>query len=240
MAAGGGRAYRRAMASTAHHHRRLAGPRSGACPRARRRGWGLVIDARGADALEPPAPSSPRTPTSTALAGDVTDPRHRRALVAAAGDRIDLSSTTRAPRPESAAAARRLPARRARARCTRVNVVAPLALVQVALPSHARGARIVNITSDAAVEAYEGWGGYGSSKAALEQLTRCSRRAPAACASTGSTPATCARRCTRRRSPARTSPTARRPRQRARSARLLGRPAERPLPRADIAPRCGA
>ena len=34
------------------------------------------------------------------------------------------------------------------------------------------GARIVNVTSDAAVEAYEGWGGYGSSKAALEQLTR--------------------------------------------------------------------
>ena len=33
------------------------------------------------------------------------------------------------------------------------------------------GARIVNVTSDAAVEAYEGWGGYGSSKAALEQLS---------------------------------------------------------------------
>jgi NAD(P)-dependent dehydrogenase (short-subunit alcohol dehydrogenase family) len=32
--------------------------------------------------------------------------------------------------------------------------------------------RIVNVTSDAAVEAYEGWGGYGSSKAALDHLTR--------------------------------------------------------------------
>ena len=31
---------------------------------------------------------------------------------------------------------------------------------------------IVNVTSDAAVEAYEGWGGYGSSKAALEQLSQ--------------------------------------------------------------------
>jgi len=39
------------------------------------------------------------------------------------------------------------------------------------LPHLAPGARILNITSDAAVEAYEGWGGYGSSKAALEQLT---------------------------------------------------------------------
>jgi NAD(P)-dependent dehydrogenase (short-subunit alcohol dehydrogenase family) len=43
--------------------------------------------------------------------------------------------------------------------------------VQLALPRLAAGGRILNITSDAAVEAYEGWGGYGSSKAALEQLT---------------------------------------------------------------------
>ena len=53
----------------------------------------------------------------------------------------------------------------------RVNVLAPLALVQLALPRLAPGARIVNVTSDAAVEPYEGWGGYGSAKAALEQLT---------------------------------------------------------------------
>ena len=52
-----------------------------------------------------------------------------------------------------------------------MNVFAPLALVQVALPVLGLGARIVNVTSDAAVEAYEGWGGYGASKAALEQLT---------------------------------------------------------------------
>jgi NAD(P)-dependent dehydrogenase (short-subunit alcohol dehydrogenase family) len=52
-----------------------------------------------------------------------------------------------------------------------INVAGPLALVQLALPRLTAGARIVNLTSDAAVEAYEGWGGYGSSKAALEQLT---------------------------------------------------------------------
>ena len=40
-----------------------------------------------------------------------------------------------------------------------------------ALPALAPDARIVNVTSDAAVEAYEGWGGYGSSKAALDRLT---------------------------------------------------------------------
>jgi NAD(P)-dependent dehydrogenase (short-subunit alcohol dehydrogenase family) len=53
----------------------------------------------------------------------------------------------------------------------RVNVLAPLALVQLALPRLIDGARILNITSDAAVESYPGWGGYGSSKAALEQLS---------------------------------------------------------------------
>ena len=45
-----------------------------------------------------------------------------------------------------------------------------LALIQLALPLLPSGGRIVNITSDAAVEPYAGWGGYGSSKAALEQL----------------------------------------------------------------------
>ena len=75
--------------------------------------------------------------------------------------------------PSPAAAARRLPARRARARATRSTSFAPLALVQdgAAADSAHAAARIVNVTSDAAVEAYEGWGGYGSSKAALEQLT---------------------------------------------------------------------
>ncbi len=32
---------------------------------------------------------------------------------------------------------------------------------------------MLNITSDAAVEAYEGWGGYGAAKAALEHSAPC-------------------------------------------------------------------
>jgi NAD(P)-dependent dehydrogenase (short-subunit alcohol dehydrogenase family) len=57
-------------------------------------------------------------------------------------------------------------------RVYRVNVFAPLALAQLVLPRLVPGGRILNVTSDAAVEAYEGWGGYGSSKAALEQISR--------------------------------------------------------------------
>jgi len=53
----------------------------------------------------------------------------------------------------------------------RTNVIAPLALIQVLQKQFKEGACIINITSDAGVEAYEGWGGYGSSKAALEQLS---------------------------------------------------------------------
>lgn len=56
-------------------------------------------------------------------------------------------------------------------RVYRVNVMAPVAIVQLLLPLLADHAAIVNVTSDASVEAYEGWGGYGSSKAALDHVT---------------------------------------------------------------------
>src|SRR6185437_3419481 len=52
-----------------------------------------------------------------------------------------------------------------------VNLIAPLGLVQLVLPRLSEGASIVNVTSDAAVEAYPGWGGYGAAKAALDQLS---------------------------------------------------------------------
>jgi NAD(P)-dependent dehydrogenase (short-subunit alcohol dehydrogenase family) len=132
------------------------------------RGWRLVVDARGADALERAVAGLEGV---VAIAGDVADPAHRRALVGAAGDRIDLLVSNAgflgpSPRPELAA----YPLSEL-ARVYEVNAFAPLALVQEALPRLASGAAILHISSDAAVEPYEGWGGYGSSKAALEQLT---------------------------------------------------------------------
>jgi NAD(P)-dependent dehydrogenase (short-subunit alcohol dehydrogenase family) len=132
------------------------------------REWRLVVDARGAAALERATSGLPRV---TAIAGDVVDPAHRRALVEAAGDRIDLlvnNAGALGPSPQPRLAAYP-PAELARV--YDVNVFAPLALVQEALPRLVAGAAVLDITSDAAVEPYEGWGGYGSSKAALEQLT---------------------------------------------------------------------
>jgi NAD(P)-dependent dehydrogenase (short-subunit alcohol dehydrogenase family) len=133
--------------------------------------WALVIDARGAADLERASRELGRLTEVVALPGDVTDPEHRRALVANAGERIDLlvnNASLLGPSPQPALGAYPL------AELERVysaNVFAPLALTQLALPRLGDGACIVNVTSDAAVEPYEGWGGYGSSKAALEQLT---------------------------------------------------------------------
>jgi NAD(P)-dependent dehydrogenase (short-subunit alcohol dehydrogenase family) len=135
------------------------------------RGWRLVIDARGAPALEAARRELAAQTDVTALVGDVADDRHRRSLVSAAGDRIDAlvnNASVLGLSPQPPLASHPIDVLE---EIFRVNALAPIALVQLALPVMPHGARIVNVTSDAAVEAYEGWGGYGSSKAALEQLT---------------------------------------------------------------------
>jgi NAD(P)-dependent dehydrogenase (short-subunit alcohol dehydrogenase family) len=134
-------------------------------------GWRLVIDARGAGDLETLAHEL--GPAVRAIPGDIADPEHRRALIAAIADlgRIDLlvnNASTLGPTPLPHLEAVDLDALRA---VYETNAVAPLALTQLALPwlRDADDGVIANITSDAAVEGYEGWGAYGSAKAALEQ-----------------------------------------------------------------------
>jgi NAD(P)-dependent dehydrogenase (short-subunit alcohol dehydrogenase family) len=136
------------------------------------RGWRLVVDARTAADLY--AAAEEIGSAVRAIPGDVSDPVHRRALLAAASDlgRLDLlvnNASLLGPSPQPALADYPLDALED---VYRVNVLAPLALIQLALPllADSRG-RVVNITSDASVEAYEGWGGYGAAKAALDHLT---------------------------------------------------------------------
>jgi NAD(P)-dependent dehydrogenase (short-subunit alcohol dehydrogenase family) len=137
------------------------------------RGWTLLLDARGPTALEAAARELAAHTRVLAIPGDVSDPAHRTALAAAARELGGLDALVNnastlgpSPRPDLLD----LPPD-AFAQLLAVNVIAPLALTQ-ALRSELRpGARILNITSDAAVEPYAGWGGYGASKAALEQLT---------------------------------------------------------------------
>lgn len=135
-------------------------------------GWRVVIDGRDARALTSAAQLL--GPSATAVAGDVTDPAHRAALIAAAEARggVDLlvnNAGILGPSPQPPLAEYPLDALRA---VYEVNVLAPIALAQAALPGlRARGGALVNVTSDAAVEAYEGWAGYGSAKAAVEQAS---------------------------------------------------------------------
>jgi NAD(P)-dependent dehydrogenase (short-subunit alcohol dehydrogenase family) len=135
-----------------------------------RAGWDVVIDGRdGAQVRQAAAETG-----AIALVGDVTAPDHRSQLIGAARctGRLDVlvnNASTLGATPLPALRDYSLDDLRA---VLETNVVAPLALVQLALPLlvESQGA-VVNVTSDAAVEAYEGWGGYGLSKAALEQLS---------------------------------------------------------------------
>ncbi len=148
-----------------------------------REGYDLIIDARNPAALDAaaeqiraaggPAAQRPAS-TVTAIAGDVTDPAHREALrqAAAAAGRLDLlvnNAGTLGASPLPALAD--YPPGELRA-AFEVNVIAPVALTQLVLPLlRESGGAVLNITSDAAVEAYAGWGGYGAAKAALEQAS---------------------------------------------------------------------
>ncbi len=137
------------------------------------RRWNLIIDARGAAALD--AVRSELTPLThvVALPGDIADRAHRRALVVAARaaggiDALINNASILGPSPQP--------------RLTdypldmldyvyQINVLAPLGLIQAAQHDLKPGVHIINVTSDAGVQPYAGWGGYGSSKAALELLS---------------------------------------------------------------------
>jgi NAD(P)-dependent dehydrogenase (short-subunit alcohol dehydrogenase family) len=131
------------------------------------RGWRLVGDARRTGSL------AAELPGAIVLAGDVTDPSHRRALATTVDrlGRLDLlinNASDLGPTPLPSLARYPLDGLR---RVFETDVVAPLALTQALLPAlRAAGGTVLNISSDAAVEAYPGWGGYGSAKAALDQL----------------------------------------------------------------------
>jgi NAD(P)-dependent dehydrogenase (short-subunit alcohol dehydrogenase family) len=132
-------------------------------------GWRLVVDARTSADLT--AAVGWIGGDVVAVPGDIRDPAHRSALVEAAGS-VDLlvnNAGILGPSPQPSLASYPLEALR---EVYEVNVLAPLALTQLALSSlRDRSGALVNITSDAAVEPYEGWGGYGSAKAAIEQAS---------------------------------------------------------------------
>jgi NAD(P)-dependent dehydrogenase (short-subunit alcohol dehydrogenase family) len=139
-------------------------------------GWNLVLDARRPEELETArAEFAALGAEVIALAGNVNSADHRVALIESARglgslDLLVNNASTLGPSPLPLLESYDLGELRA---VYEVNTLAPLALIQLALPLLKRShGTVVSLTSDAAVEAYEGWGGYGSSKAALDQLHR--------------------------------------------------------------------
>jgi NAD(P)-dependent dehydrogenase (short-subunit alcohol dehydrogenase family) len=137
------------------------------------RGWRLIIDARGAEALKQVEDRLSEQTDVTAVAGDIQDEAHRLALIEAARAAGGLNALVNnasilGPSPQPQLLDYPL---QVLEQVYRVNVFAPLRLIQLALPVLRTDARIINVTSDAGIQGYPGWGGYGSSKAALEQLS---------------------------------------------------------------------
>ncbi len=138
-----------------------------------RDGWTLIVDARGGEALEDARAELSKSTDVTAIPGDVADEEHRKALADAAKaagglDVLVNNASILGPSPQPELLEYPLDVL---ARIYATNALAPLALIQAVGDGLKPGARIVNVTSDAAVQPYPGWGGYGSSKAALEQLS---------------------------------------------------------------------
>ena len=138
-----------------------------------RRGWNLILTARDSERLRAARDELAQITHVAALAGDVTDAAHRAALAVLAQGHAGLDAVvnnagTLGPSPLPPLL--EVPVDRI-GEVFRANAGAPLALLQALAPSFKPGARIVNVSSDAAVTAYPGWGLYGASKAALEQLS---------------------------------------------------------------------
>jgi NAD(P)-dependent dehydrogenase (short-subunit alcohol dehydrogenase family) len=137
------------------------------------RGWAVVIDGRRSDDLAATIRELD-SPLVIGVPGDVTDPRHRDTLVATArrlGPVSLLVNNASRLGPSPQPALRDYPLDELRA-VYDANVFAPLALARALVPALTESSGvIVNVSSDAAVEAYEGWGGYGSAKSALDHAT---------------------------------------------------------------------
>jgi NAD(P)-dependent dehydrogenase (short-subunit alcohol dehydrogenase family) len=136
-------------------------------------GWNLIIDGRTGETLDRAAAQLATQTTVIAVQGDVSEHDHRRQLALAAEtlgglDLVVNNAGILGLSPQTGLLDYPLDVL---AEVYQVNAIAPLGVLQAVRRHLKADARVINITSDAAVEAYSGWGGYGSSKAALEQLS---------------------------------------------------------------------
>lgn len=139
-------------------------------------GWALLLTARSPVELQAAAESCEAlgSPLAIPLPGDLTDPKHQAALAEAAtqsfGHLKALVNNAAQLGDPRLPPLREVPPGQLEA-LLRVNLLAPLALVQACAPLLGEGACILNLSSDAAGSAYPGWGAYGLTKAALEHAS---------------------------------------------------------------------
>jgi NAD(P)-dependent dehydrogenase (short-subunit alcohol dehydrogenase family) len=140
-----------------------------------RLGHPLIINARGASDLDDAEQELSRFTRVLAIAGDVSEIAEELAERGLAEfGRVDILINNASDIGPTPLPPLELFPWDALLRLFKVNAVAPFHLIQLLLPGmRARGrGTIVNISSDAAVNAYPGWGGYGASKAALDLMSR--------------------------------------------------------------------
>ncbi len=138
-----------------------------------RRGWNLILTARDEQRLRIVRNELAAITHVAAIGGDVTTTSHRRALAVLARGHAGLDAVINnagalgpSPQPELLEYPLEV-----LSTVFEANVIAPLGVLQAVRDELKPGARIINVTSDAAANAYPRWGGYGSSKAALEQMS---------------------------------------------------------------------
>lgn len=137
------------------------------------RGWNLILTARNETKLKQVRDDLAQKTHVAAIAGDVNNADHRKALAVLARGHAGLdlvinNAGALGPSPLPSLLDHPLDDL---ATVFASNVIAPLGIIQSVRAELKPHARIINVSSDAAVNPYPGWGGYGSSKAALEQLS---------------------------------------------------------------------
>lgn len=138
-----------------------------------KRGWNLIVTARDDTQLQAARDELAELTHVAAIPGDVSDATHRADLAVLARGHSGLDALINnagalGPSPQPELLEYPLDVLD---HVLRTNVTSPLGVIQALRNELKPGARVVNVTSDAGINAYAGWGGYGASKAALEHMS---------------------------------------------------------------------
>lgn len=139
-----------------------------------RKGWNLLIDARNTKQLFSIKKNLAQFTNVISISGDVRDEIHLLQLEEALKTnqwKLDLVVNN-----ASALGMSPMPALLDHSIddlhiIFHTNMIAPVSILQKVKPYLEPNAIIINISSDAGVEAYENWGAYGGSKAGLDHIT---------------------------------------------------------------------